>query len=178
MLCLACSGSSPDAPKSSGARQALPRAQRAEKRADNSYCLVCHVNYEDEELTRTHTRVGVGCEKCHGRSSKHSADEDGLTPPDIMYPRGKIKPFCLSCHQAEKIKDEKDHKEILAPKPPASAKTCTQCHGKHQIKVRTRVWDKGTGKLISDDGVRMMQPRKPETLPADKPKAPTEKERK
>ena len=54
----------------------------------------------------------------------------------------------------------------------------TQCHGKHQIKVRTRVWDKGTGKLISDDGVRMMQPRKPETLPADKPKAPTEKERK
>ncbi len=34
---------------------------------------------------------------------------------------------------------------------------CTDCHGEHRLKVRTRRWDKETGKLVSDDGVRMME---------------------
>ncbi|MCL4193272.1 MAG: cytochrome c family protein, partial [Thermoguttaceae bacterium] len=39
--------------------------------AGNSYCYVCHANYEEEELTAIHHAVGVGCETCHGMSMKH-----------------------------------------------------------------------------------------------------------
>ena len=53
--------------------------------ADNSYCIVCHLNYETEKLTTGHQIAGVGCAKCHGESEKHSGDEDGLTPPDVMF---------------------------------------------------------------------------------------------
>ena len=41
---------------------------------------------------------------------------------------------------------------------------CTDCHGQHRMKVRTRVWDKETGKLIKDDGVRMMDKSRPANL--------------
>ena len=147
-----------------------PATQPAKKKksADNSYCLVCHANYEEEKLTRTHAKAGVGCEKCHGKSSKHSSDEDSLIPPEVMFPREKIKPFCMTCHDAKEMmeEEEEDHKEILQANPPASAKTCTQCHGKHQLKVRTRVWDKATGKLLRDDGVRMMNQQKSASQPA------------
>jgi hypothetical protein len=29
-------------------------------------------------------------------------------------------------------------------------KVCTDCHGSHKLKVRTRMWDKETGKLIME----------------------------
>jgi hypothetical protein len=35
-------------------------------------------------------------------------------------------------------------------------KYCTDCHGEHRLTIRTRQWDKNTGKLIEDDKVRMM----------------------
>jgi hypothetical protein len=140
--------------------------------ADNSYCYVCHRNFEKETLTRGHTPAGIGCEKCHGLSERHSSDEDGITPPQIMYSKAKIASFCLSCHPAEKIMRIGSH-EILRgttkkskEKPMAgNIGVCTDCHGEHRLKVRTRRWDKETGKLISDDGVRMM-----EENPSDKMK--------
>lgn len=166
-------------PPAEAADKDAPATQPAKKKkaADNSYCLVCHANYEEEKLTRTHAKAGVGCEKCHGKSSKHSSDEDSLIPPEVLFPREKIKPFCLTCHDPkEMLKEaEEDHKEILSANPPATAKTCTQCHGKHQLKVRTRVWDKTTGKLIRDDGVRMMNQSGSQTQPADKKDAPSKK---
>jgi hypothetical protein len=30
-------------------------------------------------------------------------------------------------------------------------KVCTDCHGKHRLAVRTRVWDKETGKLLKQN---------------------------
>ena len=66
-------------------RAAAKPAERPEP-ADNSYCLVCHANYDDENLTKAHQPAGVGCEQCHGTSVKHSGDEDGLTPPDRCSP--------------------------------------------------------------------------------------------
>ncbi len=49
--------------------------------ADNSRCLVCHANYEDEPLSVAHAKANLGCVRCHGVSSPHSTDEDGLTAP-------------------------------------------------------------------------------------------------
>ena len=124
--------------------------------ADNYYCYVCHINFQGEELTETHRLAGVGCEDCHGRSAKHSSDEDGLTPPEIIYPKDKINSFCMSCHAEKNIGDIPAHGPLFAEDGP-DKKYCTYCHGKHLMKVRTRRWDKDTGELIWDDGVRMMK---------------------
>jgi hypothetical protein len=128
--------------------------------ADNSYCYVCHANYQEEELTKFHLPLGVGCELCHGMSDEHSADEDGLTPPDIMWPKHWINVTCMECHSYEELAKEQSHEEFLAK--PSPDQVCTDCHGKdHRLAVRTRVWDRETGKLTACDGVRMMDADSP-----------------
>lgn len=119
--------------------------------ADNSRCYVCHVNYRKEELASRHERANVGCQKCHGDSSAHCADEDNVTPPDIMYPPEKIAALCLTCHPTDKSGN---------PRKPASAasatkpKYCTDCHGSHRLSYRVQHWDKTTGKLIPKEEKR------------------------
>jgi len=115
--------------------------------ADNSRCHVCHINYEEEELAVSHARADVGCEACHGESNAHCGDEANITPPDIMYPREKINPFCLTCHPRNELSDV--HKGILADIATDQA-YCTDCHGEHRLSYRTQRWDKATGKLIDE----------------------------
>src|SRR5512139_2059687 len=64
--------------------------------ADNSRCFVCHANYDfnEEKLVFTHAAANIGCVRCHGESSRHSTDEDGLTAPDRMFPRPYIRFNC------------------------------------------------------------------------------------
>jgi hypothetical protein len=109
--------------------------------ADNSRCLVCHLNFEREELSLNHARAGVGCVKCHGESDAHIADESWAsggngTAPDIMYLRDKINPGCLKCHKDNL--DPVTHKSFLAGK--TEQKQCTECHGKHKMVNRKCVW--------------------------------------
>ncbi len=150
---------SPTAPVTTKAPREI-KAEEEPEPADNSYCLVCHTNYEEEKLTKVHLPAGIGCEKCHGMSDEHSADEDALTPPEIMYTKKKIDPFCMECHPKDEIDKEENHEEYF--EDPDPDEHCTECHAeKHRLKVRTRIWDKKTGKLISDDGVRMMYKNSP-----------------
>jgi hypothetical protein len=138
-----------------------PAAKTPVEPADNSYCFACHANYEQEKLAHTHQLAGVGCEKCHGLSDKHSGDEDNITPPDKMFPKEDINRFCLTCHEEGKLRKSSDHKEWMQEL--AGEETCNECHGKtHRLKVRTRIWDKRTRKLIKDDGVRMMSQATPD----------------
>jgi len=124
--------------------------------ADNSRCYVCHINFATEELTLVHAKGGVGCEKCHGLSDPHCSDEDNITPPDIMYPRGEINAACMKCHPRAEIGRVPEHKETLAAA--SGPKTvCTDCHGEHRLAHRTRRWDRKTRKLIEDDNVRMIR---------------------
>jgi len=128
--------------------------------ADNSYCYVCHANYKEEDLTAYHLPVGVGCELCHGMSDEHSADEDGLTPPEIMWPKAWVNVTCMECHPYEELVRESSHEEFFARTAPEQI--CTDCHGEnHRLSVRTRVWDRETGKLTACDGVRMMDADSP-----------------
>lgn len=116
--------------------------------ADNSFCYVCHINYDGEELTLGHEKAGIGCSQCHGRSSNHSSDERNITPPDIMYPKAKINPSCMSCHPRDKLAQEDAHEPILSSKA-TQQRYCTDCHGeRHRIKVRTIRWNKATGELL------------------------------
>jgi predicted CXXCH cytochrome family protein len=133
-----------------------PPEYSAGEPADNSYCYACHVNYKKESMTVDHQPFGVGCETCHGMSDQHSADEDNLTPPDRMFAKGDVIPFCISCHATQTLVDQEDHEPILEGRADPDG-TCTDCHGEnHRLAARTRIWDKKTGTLISDDGVRMM----------------------
>ncbi len=120
--------------------------------ADNSRCHVCHFNFAMEKLAVTHAKVDVSCEDCHGPSDEHCSDEDNITPPDKMFPKGKINPSCLHCH-GNTLKKTNIHKKVIAG---TLKKTCTDCHGKHKMSHRTRIWNKETGELISDDKVRML----------------------
>jgi hypothetical protein len=128
--------------------------------ADNSFCYVCHANYEGEKLVKGHESVGVGCETCHGRSDKHSQDEDSLVPPDVIFDSARVARFCAQCHEKRDLLDgDEAHEQFFAGQV-ESDKTCTSCHEmKHMMKVRTRRWDKETRKLEWYDGVRMMQQR-------------------
>lgn len=146
-----------------------PASDPSPEPADNSYCLVCHLSYETEKLTQGHEAAGVGCATCHGESAKHSGDEDGLTPPDKMFAPSETDGFCLSCHPKEKVlakdkqKKNEYHKDVFDPKA-ESHLFCTECHAqKHKMEVRTRKWNKKTGKLLADDGVRMMYKNSPAT---------------
>ncbi len=123
--------------------------------ADNGRCFVCHLNYDGEYFTTVHARGNIGCERCHGASDAHCSDEDNITPPDIMFPKDKTNGSCAECHKDEEMKKHKNHKRFYAGT--AKEKYCNDCHGKsHHMSVRTRRWDRNTGKLIADDKVRMM----------------------
>lgn len=157
LLLGACIQEGTDGPQQTGMGPATAPAAASTRPgpADNSFCFVCHANYKKEKLTVRHAKAGVGCMKCHGSSDKHSSDEDGLTPPEIMYAKAAVNPACMACHARAKIQDVAAHKPVLAATA-AAPKVCTDCHGRgHRLKVRTRRWDKTTGKLIADDGVRM-----------------------
>ena len=110
--------------------------------ADNSRCFVCHVNYIQEDIAVTHARANIGCATCHGESDKHIADESWAsggngTPPDIMYPRPKINPFCMGCHAKSTI-DTEQHKPLFVAG--AEQKYCTDCHGDHRLTNRKCKW--------------------------------------
>jgi hypothetical protein len=109
--------------------------------AGNARCYPCHINYAQEELAVRHERAGIGCKKCHGESDAHIADESWAmggsgTPPEIMYPRPKINPACMSCHTRDKI-DILEHKPLFADN---TDKVCTDCHGNHRLPHRNCKW--------------------------------------
>ena len=126
----------------------------------NPYCLACHLDFDEEELALQHEIWGIGCERCHGESFRHRSDEANLTPPQIMYPKERINPSCMSCHPRQEIQDTKEHDPILeaglsvfdeaTPSGQDAKKYCTDCHGtKHRVlRVRATTWDKATGALL------------------------------
>jgi hypothetical protein len=142
--------------------------------ADNSFCYVCHLNYENdkEKLVAIHEPEGVGCETCHGMSAQHSQDEDSLVPPDVIFASNKVASFCVQCHEKrDLLEGDESHEKFFAGETEPD-KTCTSCHDmKHSLKVRTRRWDKDSRKIEWYDGVRMMQePDKPSTPESTSPK--------
>ena len=119
--------------------------------AENAACLVCHVNYRAESLVSSHAGADIGCVKCHGESLAHKNDENNTTPPQIMYPAGKIDPFCQGCHAAHNVPAQKvvaRWVERSLDKTDPKRIVCTDCHGEHRMKVRTVLWDKKSGTLL------------------------------
>jgi len=117
--------------------------------ADNSRCHVCHVNFEDEEMTVVHARANIGCMKCHGQSDEHCGDEGNVTPPTTLYAKSDVDKSCKVCHPPLDEKIVEDARYCLfIPDEKDPKKVCTECHGKHQMARRTVRWDTVTRKLL------------------------------
>ena len=119
--------------------------------ADNSPCLCCHTNYEEEELAVQHALENVSCIECHGKSYAHRDDEDNITPPDVMYWPEKIDPKCQECHEDHDAPAKKviaRWQERCPKKTDPDTLVCTDCHGQHRLRFRTVWWDKKARKLI------------------------------
>ena len=117
-----------------------PAVDLGEGAADNSRCHVCHMNYMSDSLALTHAAAGMGCNKCHGESDEHIADESWAwggkgTAPDDMYTLEQINPFCTGCHNKDTLQM---HEAVLAGT--SEAKYCTDCHGEHRMAVRKMKW--------------------------------------
>ena len=108
--------------------------------ADNSFCNVCHANLETEKLVRIHMAEGVGCETCHGISDKHSEDEDSLVPPDVIFAKSGIVPFCMQCHDKDAlIEADSDHEKLFAAlEKPQDEQAELQANGK-KLKILRRL---------------------------------------
>jgi formate-dependent nitrite reductase cytochrome c552 subunit len=114
-------------------------------------CVTCHLPFKNEDVAATHFKAArppafeagdITCERCHGTNNdEHRADEDGLTAPEKMFARDKIAAMCsvAECHpkHSDTVSAEDLKKQV-----------CTDCHGSHRMKVRIRIWDKETGKLL------------------------------
>jgi formate-dependent nitrite reductase cytochrome c552 subunit len=114
-------------------------------------CFVCHANYKGEFVAERHAAANIGCVSCHGDSLAHRNDENNTTPPETMYPADKIDPFCRGCHDAHDIPAKEivaRWKELNLDRSDPDKIVCTDCHGRHRMKVRTVIWDKKTGKLL------------------------------
>ena len=53
----------------------------------NSACMVCHIDFVDEELTVQHQKADVMCAACHGPCLEHMDDEMAATRPDLLFGR-------------------------------------------------------------------------------------------
>ncbi len=121
-------------------------------RADNSACLVCHSNFQDELIVAAHAKQDIGCIKCHGSSLAHRNDEDNVTAPDKMFAAARIDKACRECHEDHNASARKVIKMFQARFPrntDAEKVACTDCHGEHRLKVRSVRWDKDTGRLLA-----------------------------
>ena len=66
---------------------------------NNMLCIVCHVNFAEDDAVADHISKGITCAHCHGKSIDHMNDESMMTPPDILYGRNEVERLCIQCHQ-------------------------------------------------------------------------------
>src|SRR5690242_2494217 len=85
---------SPGAESSEGQSPARPEFKAA------GVCARCHVVSVLEWGISRHVAAGTSCQKCHGPSKGHVANERNEVKPDRL-PRGaQIARMCMGCHEA------------------------------------------------------------------------------
>jgi len=107
---------------------------------DNSSCMVCHADFEEEPISAVHLRAGITCMGCHGDSLAHRGDEFNVVKPDVLWGRAEIEPFCKQCHPqhrdpagVEAYRQKNLGKRRENGRYVRKDSPCTDCHGKHAI---------------------------------------------
>jgi len=110
---------------------------------DNSMCIICHMDFDDEAITADHIWEGITCAHCHGTSVAHMHDETMMTSPDILYGRSEVEGLCQLCHQphenpsaVEVFREKWAGKKRENGRGINSESICTDCHGLHTIARR------------------------------------------
>ena len=111
---------------------------------NNMLCLVCHVNFAENDTITDHISEGITCAHCHGKSMDHMNDESMMTPPDILYGRNEVERLCIQCHR-QPHKDQQAINAFLQKwdgqkrengRNVTENSICTDCHGRHTIPRR------------------------------------------
>jgi len=107
---------------------------------NNDSCMCCHVDFKHELISKVHLEAGITCMCCHGDSEVHRADEFNLMPPDVVWGRREMEPFCKQCHPEHKHPDKVDAfmEEWESKRRPngrwiETHSVCTDCHGEHAV---------------------------------------------
>jgi len=107
---------------------------------DNSACLVCHIDLQDEQIAADHLEAGIVCAACHGPSEPHRSDELNVITPDVTFGRSEIEVFCKACHPVHKMSEGYDAfvKQWYGKRRPNGRmvldnSVCTDCHGNHAV---------------------------------------------
>jgi len=114
---------------------------------NNDSCMVCHIDFEHEEISSIHLEAGVTCMACHGDSEVHRADEYNIIRPDVLWGRSEISAFCEQCHQKHKhpgkvqaFLEEWENKRRPNGRWVLEDSVCTDCHGEHAIMLAEGVF--------------------------------------
>ena len=113
------------APSLVGSADTSPKRQRGDTPAQADFkaagvCARCHVVSVLEWGISKHVAAKTTCQKCHGPSKEHVANERNEVKPDRL-PRGaQIARTCTSCHEAGCPKTQQ-------------AVSCQKCHHVHAL---------------------------------------------
>ena len=107
---------------------------------DNASCLVCHIDFEKEEIVAVHLEADITCMACHGDSEVHRSDEYNIIRPDVIWGRAQMDVFCKQCHpkhkkpsKVEEFLAEWEGKRRENGRWVLADSVCTDCHGNHAI---------------------------------------------
>ena len=100
----------------------------------NAGCLVCHMTFVFDDLSKVHLENKITCAHCHGISAAHANDEEiGSTPPDKSFKREEVDSFCKRCHTTHNAPAAEVIKVWEKRKRRKGLPVCTDCHGRHRI---------------------------------------------
>jgi DnaJ-class molecular chaperone len=146
LVVTSCSGSRQERPSShkplSPIQVNLPESVSMPK--NNMLCIVCHVNFAENDAVADHISEGITCSHCHGKSIDHMNDESMMTPPDILYGRNEVEQLCIQCHQQphkhqqaiDAFLQKWDGQKRENGRNVTEDSICTDCHGRHTIPRR------------------------------------------
>jgi hypothetical protein len=125
----------------------------------NVGCFNCHgessAHQNDEnnitppEILYSADKIDPACRICH---TTHKISPREIIVRWLERKEEGENPSCKGCHESDDVHPEKVigcWKELDLDKTDPDKIVCTDCHGDHRMKVRTIIWDKNSGKLLS-----------------------------
>jgi len=123
-------------------------------------CVNCHgqssAHQNDEnnitppETIYSADKIDPSCRSCH---KAHNISPRNIIARWVKRNPDKTAPTCRGqgCHETDDVPPEKVVVSWMGrglDKTDPNEIVCTDCHGDHRMKVRTIIWDKGSGKLL------------------------------
>ncbi len=124
----------------------------------NVGCVSCHgdsLSHRNDENNTTPPETMYAAEKidpfCQGCHDAHDVAPKKIVARWIEQKVKKPDATCAGCHKHDDVPPEKvvaRWKKLGLDNSDPAKIVCTDCHGRHRMKVRTVIWDKTTGKLL------------------------------